>query len=200
MANPDAPFGFMPWKHGGGGVGGRTNEYTLATAYGTSIFYGDLVKEVADGSIELAGEGEAFVGVFAGVNWIGADGSVHFSKMWTASTAEQSGTEIKALVFDDPNQLFLVQATGTIAEADKGQLADMDNAQAGNTTTGVSGQAIVTGGSEGGFRIVDVLHNRHKYPIRLANGNQGFAQAGANAYCVVQPLEHQRGNSASTEV
>lgn len=190
MANPDAPFGFMPYKHGNGGTGGRTNEYTLATAYGTNIFQGDLVKKAADGSIQLAGEGEEFVGVFWGVTWIATDGSVKYSNHWTASTAEKSGTEIRATVFDDPGQLFLVQATGTINEADKGQLADMDNAQAGDATTGKSGQAIVTGGSEGGFVIVDVLHDRHQFPIRLANGNQGIAQEGANAYCVVRPVEH----------
>lgn len=200
MANPYAPFGFRPWKHGNGGTGGRLTEYTLATAYGTSIFEGDLVKAVADGSIELAGEGDAYIGVFAGVKWVGSDGSVNFSNHWTASTAEKSGTTIKALVFDDPNQLFLVQATSSITAADKGQLADMDNAQAGSATTGKSGQAIVTGGAEGGFRIVDVLDARHQYPIRNAAGNPDIATAGANAYCVVRCIEHQNGGSVATEV
>lgn len=203
MANPVAPFGFQPYKHGGGGTLGRTNEYTIADAYNTNIFTGDLVKEVADGSIELAGEGEAFVGVFAGVWYTATDGSVVFKRYWPASTSVKAGTEIRATVFDDPNQLFLVQATATINEADKGQLADMDNASAGSTLTGTSGQAIVTGAAEGGFRIIDVLHDRHAYPVRLANGNQGFAQEGANAYVVVMPLEHQRSNAtgaAGTEV
>lgn len=200
MANPDAPFGFKPWKANGGGVGGRTNEYTLATAYGTTIYQYDLVKQVADGSIELAGEGDAYCGSFAGVRWIGSDGSVNFSNKWTASTAEKSGTTITALVFDDPNQLFLVQATGTIAAADVGQLADMDNAQAGNATLGTSGQAIVTGGAEGGFRIRKVLGARDMYPIRNAAGNQDIATPGANAYCVVQCVEHQFGGSVATEV
>lgn len=200
MANQDAPFGFKPYKHATGGVSGRTNEYTLATAYGTAIFQGDLVVALADGSIGTAAEGGVFVGVFAGVKWIGSDGSVNYSNNWVASTAEKSGTEITALVYDDPNQYYLVQATGTVTEADKGQLADMDDAQAGNATTGMSGQAIVTGSTEGGFRIVDVLDDRHQYAVRLANGNQGIAQAGANAYCVVLPLEHQLGASAGTEV
>lgn len=198
MANPDAPFGFKPYKHAAGGTIGRTNEYTLATAYASDIFQGDLVKLAADGSIAVAGEGEEFVGVFAGVKWISTDGSINYSNNWVASTAEKSGTEITALVYDDPHQLFLVQATGTITEADKGQLADMDTAQAGNATTGISGQAIVTGSTEGGFQIVDVLDDRHQYPVRLANGNQGIAQAGANAYCVVLPVEHAR--RVNTEV
>jgi len=199
MANSSSTFGFKPWKAIGGTIG-RTNEYTLATAYGTAIFQGDLVVALADGSIGTAAEGGDFVGVFAGVRWIGTDGSVNYSNNWVASTAEKSGTEIVALVYDDPNQLFLVKATATISEADKGQLADMDDAVAGNATTGLSGQAIVTGGAEGGFRIVDVLHDRHKYPVRLADGNQGFAQEGLNAYCVVLPIEHQLGDSKGTEV
>ena len=201
MANDTSKFGFKPWKSIGG-TAGRTNEYTLATAYGTAIFQGDLVTMLADGSIGVAAEGGEFCGVFAGVRWIGTDGSVNYSNNWVASTAEKSGTEIVALVYDDPHQLFLVRATATISEADKGQLADMDDATAGNATSGISGQAIVTGGAEGGFQIVDVLHNRHKYPVRLANGNQGFAQEGLNSYVVVRPLEHQLGMVAAgpTEV
>lgn len=203
MANPDAPFGFKPWKHSSGGTGGRLTEYTLATSYGSNIFQGDLVTELADGSVGVAAEGAVFVGVFNGVRWIASDGSVKFSNHWVASTAEKAGTEITCYVYDDPMQLFLVQATGSVTEADKGQLADMDDAQAGNSATGVSGQAIVTGGAEGGFRIVDVLGPRHKYPVRNAAGNQDFAVAGANAYCVVQCLEHQRlgaTGAAGTEV
>ncbi len=193
MANPDAPFGFKIYKDGGGGTVGRTNRHPIASAYSTSIFYGDLVAKTTDGTIILASEGGVFVGIFAGVEYVASDGSQKFAKMWTASTATKSGTEINALVYDDPNALYLVQATGTIAVADIGQLADMDDAQAGDTTTGISGQAIVTGGSEGGFRIVDVLDAWHKYPIRNAAGNPDFAAAGANAYCVVKPLEHQYG-------
>jgi len=200
MANPDAPFGFKPWKHGAGGMPGRTNEYLIASAYATSIFYGDLVKQVADGTIELAGEGDAFIGIFLGCNYTAADGSVVFSQMWTASTATKTGTLRKAIVADDPNMHYLCQATATIALADIGQLADMDNAQAGSSTTKISGQAIVIGGAEGGFRVVDVLDVQHGYPIRNAAGNPDFALPGANAYCVVKPLEHQLGGSAGTEV
>lgn len=201
MANDTAKFGFKPWKPVGGTLG-RTNEYTLATAYGSNIFQGDLVTMLADGSIGVAAEAGEICGVFAGVRWIGTDGSVNYSNNWVASTAEQSGTEIVALVYDDPNQLFLVRATATVNEVDKGQFADMDNAVAGNATTGISGQAIVTGSTEDTFQIVDVLHNRHKYPVRLANGNQGIAQEGLNAYVIVRALKHQRGMVAAgpTEV
>lgn len=197
MANPDAPFGFKPYRHQNSGTPVRTNRYFIASEYASNIFSGDLVKQVADGSIELAGEGDVFVGVFAGVEYTATDGSIVFKRYWPASTAVKSGTNVTALVYDDPDTLFLVQATGTIAVADIGQLADMDNAQAGSTTTGQSGQAIVTGGAEGGFRIVDVLDTWHKYPIRNAAGNQDFAAAGANAYVVVRPLEHAHASGAA---
>lgn len=200
MANPDAPFGFKPYKHKSGGTGGRTNEYPIVAAYGSNIFQHDLVTQAADGTIAVAAEGGVVIGSFAGVRYTAPDGSIVYKNNWVASTATKSGTPILALVYDDPNQLFLVQATGTIAVADIGQLADMDNAQAGNATTGLSGQAIVTGGSEGGFRIVDVLDTRHQFPIRNAAGNQDFATAGANAYCVVAPIEHQLGGSIGTEI
>lgn len=200
MANPDAPFGFRPWKHKSGGTGGRTNEYPILADYGTAIFQHDLVTQTDAGDVAVAGEGGVVIGSFAGVRYTAPDGSVVFKNNWVASTATKSGTPIIALVYDDPDQLFLVQATNSIAAADVGQLADMDNAQAGNATTGVSGQAIVTGGSEGGFRIVDVLGTRHQYPIRNAAGNPDFAAPGANAYCVVAPIEHQLGGSIGTEI
>lgn len=198
MANPDAPFGFKIYKHGSGGVATRTNRYRIVTDYNTAIFQGDLVTQAADGTIAVAAEGGVYVGIFAGVQYTATDGSVVYKNNWVASTATKSGTAINALVYDDPNALYLVQATGTIAVADIGQFADMDNAQAGNATTGISGQAIVTGGAEGGFRIVDVLDTWHQYPVRNAAGNPDFAVAGANAYVVVRPLEHQLSSDVAT--
>ena len=66
MANADVPRGFWPIRHLTGGTI-RTNEYAIATGYGTNIFKGDVVKLVAGGGIELAAAGNRFVGGFKGV-------------------------------------------------------------------------------------------------------------------------------------
>ena len=201
MANPDAPFGFRPWKHGAGGTGGRLTEYTLSTAYNTALFEGDLVKTDGSGNINIGTAGDAAVGVFAGVKWVGSDGSVNFSNHWTASTAEKSGTTIKALVFDDPNQLFLAQSNGSMTAADIGQFCDIDTSQSGSATTGKSKQQTsATGGSETTLKIVDVIGARHNMPCRNAAGNQDIYATGTNALVVVRIVLHENGALAVTEV
>src|SRR4051812_7421763 len=126
MANPDASFGFRPWKTGGGGIGGRLNTYTLASAYGTNLFYGDTVKTTGTGLGGKANIGistsntDQICGIFAGVKYTAADGSFVFKKNWVASTAEKTGTLIEALVWDDPAQLFVAQCDGTTVQTDIG--------------------------------------------------------------------------------
>lgn len=201
MANPDAPFGFRPWKHGSGGTPGRLTEYTLSTAYNTALYQGDLVKTDGGGNLNIAAAGNQVVGVFWGVNYYAADGSVIFKKNWTASTAEQSGTIIKALVFDDPQQLFLAQSDGTMTAADIGQFCDVDTSQSGSAITGVSAQQTsATGGSETTFKIVDVIGARHQMPCRNGAGNPDFYATGLNALVVVRAVKHEHNGVATTEV
>ena len=55
MAYPtvDAPYGLKPVNLIGGQVfAGATRQMQIASGYATNIFYGDLVKRVADGTIE----------------------------------------------------------------------------------------------------------------------------------------------------
>jgi len=201
MANPDAPFGFRPFKHGSGGTDGRTTEYTLSTAYNTSLFYGDLVKTDGSGNINIAGAGDQVVGVFAGVNYIAADGSVTYKKNWVASTAEQSGTIIRALVWDDPQQLFLAQSDGSMTAADIGRFCDVDTSQTGSTLTGYSKQQTsTTASTETTFKIVDVIGARHMLPCRNAAGNQDIYATGTNALVVVRAVKHENASIATTEV
>jgi hypothetical protein len=201
MANPDAPFGFRPWKHGSGGTPGRLTEYTLSTAYATSLFYGDLVLLDGSGNVNIAAAGNQVVGVFAGVNYYAADGSVRYSKNWVASTAEQTGSIIKALVYDDPQQLFLAQSEGSMTAADIGQFCDVDTSQSGDATTGMSRQQTsATGGSETTFKIVDVIGARHSMPCRNAAGNPDFYATGTNALVVVRAVKHVHNGIATTEV
>ncbi len=202
MANPDAPFGFKPWRHGGGGCVARCNEYTLSTAYGTSLFHGDLVKTDGGGNLNIAAAGDQVVGVFVGVRWVASDGSYRFANMWTASTAEKSGTVIYAEVWDDPQQLFLAQSDGSMTAADIGQFCDVDTSQSGDTATGKSRQQTsATGGSETTFKIVDVIDAaKHNMPCRNAAGNQDVFATGANALVVVRAVKHEHASIATAEV
>ena len=201
MANPNAPFGFRPWNHGSGGTPARLTEYTLSTAYNTALYDGDLVKTDGSGNLNIAAAGNQVVGVFHGVKYIASDGSVVFKKNWVASTAEQSGTTIKALVYDDPQQLFLAQSVGSMTAADVGQFCDVDTSTAGSALTGVSGQQTsATGGSETTFKIVKVIAARDGMPCRNAAGNPDFYATGTNALVVVRAVKHENASVATTEV
>lgn len=200
MANPDTPFGFRPWKHVSGGTPGRLSEYTISTAYNTSLFKGDLVKRDGSGNVVIGTAGDPAVGIFWGCKYIASDGSVQHKNSWTADTAEQSGTTITALVYDDPNMLFLVQSDGTMTAADIGTYCDVVTSVSGDTATGWSRQQTgTTASSEDNFKIVDVIGTRHKIPCRNAAGNQDFYATGLNALVVVKIINHENGSLAVTE-
>jgi hypothetical protein len=196
MANPNAPFGFRPHNHLSGGTPERLSEYTLSTAYATALYQGDLVKTDGSGNVVIGTAGDAAIGVFWGVKYIASDGSVVFRKNWIAATPELTGTTITALVYDDPNQLFLAQSVGSMTAADVGQLCDVSTATGGSAATGVSGQQTsATGGSEDNFKIVKVISVRDEMPCRNAAGNPDFYATGTNALVVVKIANHELGGA-----
>jgi len=141
----------------------------IASGYATSIFYGDLVKRVAAGTIELdAGTATATpVGVFLGVSFTNqSTGQVQQQQYYPASQAIASGTKIFAVVADDPDTLFKVvscSATTTVAgmgiSAIGNNIALIQNA--GSTSSGNSAVAIDEGTqavtSTLPIRIIDVV-------------------------------------------
>jgi hypothetical protein len=202
MANPNAPSGFRPWKHGGGGTPGRLSTYTLSTAYNTALYQGDAVKTDGAGNLNPIAAGNQGRGIFWGVKFIAADGSPKFQRNWVASTAELSGSKIEALVYDDPDQLFVVQSVSSMTAADIGQWVDVDTSTAGNATTGISGQqASADGSTESTFMVVDVVSAwKYGLPCRNAAGNPDFYDEGANALVIVKFAKHELRGVASTEV
>lgn len=194
MANPDAPFGFREYNHGGGGTPGRLEELRIATDYGTAIGFGDIVKTDGDGNVALATAGDAMIGVFKGCRYTAPDGSIIFKKNWVASTATQSGSVIYALVNTDPSIFLEAQSDGSMTRADVGQLCNLV-AGTVNATTGMSTmQTSATGGSESQFVVVDVIEGK---PVRGSDGYQTLLATGTNARVVVKPAKHERGGAAT---
>jgi hypothetical protein len=118
MAYPtvDKPYGLKPINLIGGQVfAGATRQMEIATTanvgYGTSIFYGDLVKRVTGGTIEKdTGTTTATpCGVFLGCTFVNSStGQVQQQQFYPASTSVAAGTKIFAFVADDPDTLFQV--------------------------------------------------------------------------------------------
>ena len=174
MAYPtvSAPYGLKPVNLIGGQVfAGSTRLMQIASGYATNIFYGDLVKRISDGTIEKdTGTATATpTGIFLGVQFTnGSTGQVQQQQFYPASQAIKSGTQIFAVVADDPDTLFQVVScsTGTTVTG-MGISAIGNNIEliqnAGSTTTGNSAVAINEGTqnttSSLPIRIIDVVRD-----------------------------------------
>ena len=171
MAYPtvSAPYGLKPVNLIGGQVfAGATRLMEIASGYATSIFYGDLVKRVTSGTIELDNGTTTATpcGVFLGVSFTNSNGQVQQQQFYPASQSIKSGTQIFAVVADDPDTLFQVvscSATTTVAgmgiSAIGNNIALIQNA--GSTVTGNSKVAIDEGTQTTTntlpIRIIDVV-------------------------------------------
>ena len=139
MANVDKAFGLNPYKGNSAGSSVQiVNKYNIVTTgYGTSIFQGDLTI-FASGFINRAAVSSAnLVGVFSHCYYVATDGTPTFKNYYPASTTALGSGAIEAYIYDDPNQLFVVQADGASAQTCIGRNADTDGI-GGSTTTGVS--------------------------------------------------------------
>jgi hypothetical protein len=173
MAYPtvSAPYGLKPVNLIGGQVfAGSTRLMQIASGYATNIFYGDLVKRISDGTIEKdTGTTTATpTGIFLGVQFTnGSTGQVQQQQFYPASQSIKSGTQIFAVVADDPDTLFqvaVVSATTTISGV--GITAIGNNAtlvqNAGSTTSGNSAVAILDSTATTNtlpIRIIDVVRD-----------------------------------------
>ena len=171
MAYPtvSAPYGLKPVNLIGGQVfAGSTRLMEIASGYATNIFYGDLVKRVSTGTIELD-NGTATAtpcGVFLGVSFTNSNGQVQQQQFYPASQSIKSGTQIFAVVADDPDTLFqVVSCSATTTVAGMGIAAIGSNIaliqNSGSTTTGNSKVAIDEGTQTTTntlpIRIIDVV-------------------------------------------
>lgn len=157
MANSDSRGGLKPVRHKSGApYNGAATPYYIASTYATALYIGDPVIKVAGGSnaamvktnvgtfnigtlpsIEkaTAGDGNRITGVIVG-----------FSALPTSLDKQYNpaSTERVALVCDDPDMVFEIQADGAIAAADIGLNAVLIFTHGGSTATGLSGVELDT--------------------------------------------------------
>lgn len=117
MAYPtvSAPYGMVPINLIGGQVfAGQTRQLPIAANYGTSIYFGDIVRISSGTIVKETGtttvSATGVVGVFMGCSYTNpATGQKLFSQYYPANT---NASDIFAYVADDPDQLFKVAVTG----------------------------------------------------------------------------------------
>jgi hypothetical protein len=125
MAYPtvDAPYGLRPVNLIGGlPFAGATRAIPIASNYGTSIFYGDVVQYKNDGTLIITtlqnqtSPVAGVVGVFLGCSFTNpVTKQKTFAQYYPASTVAD---DIEAYICDDPNALFkVVNVTGATADS-----------------------------------------------------------------------------------
>ena len=151
MANVNSPNGFTPAYHISGGTI-RPSEFAIASATNASIFSGDVVNLSSGLVIQGTATGTP-LGVFAGVEYQATDGSVVFSKVWTADTVTLGSANAKAYVYSDPDIVYEAQSTGTPTQASIGTTNTISTTE-GDSNTGRSKEGVTTTNSSGIATVV----------------------------------------------
>jgi hypothetical protein len=195
MANVNKPFGLRPVGNLSATGAQKQYGYTIASGYGTAIYQGDLVV-VYDGYIIKydAATHAAPTGVFNGCQYndpTRADKPT-WKNYYPGSITPNIGSII-CEVLDDPAQMFLIQAGGSVVAANIGKNADPTASTTGSTTSGVSAGSLdsasiaktaaltfkIVGLNQdpenafGSYAVVVVKLNQHQY------GSVGVASDGA---------------------
>jgi hypothetical protein len=134
----------------------RATRFQIAGGYGTAIYKHQPVTLNTNGTITSAAAASDIFGVFLGCEYVDSNGKPTVSNFWPAAQAIASGTTVTA----EPDEIFEVQADGTVAQTAIGDQADITNVGAGVTMTGLSSctlaSSLAGAGVQGQFRIVDI--------------------------------------------
>jgi len=185
MANIDASFGFRQV----GGLGSRptsegTSQYKISNGQTGAIYAGDVVAMGAVGSDQAGGAIAAGyvgssetdtarnVGVFNGCLY--QDPTTNkptFQNYWPGDISVTTG-DIDAFVYDNPDDLFEVQTTGTLTQAIAGRGVDMVYTAGTAVTNGRSKEEITGAAVAGGmFAALRLSEDPSNSDVSTANSN-----------------------------
>lgn len=164
MATTASPYGLRPVNLVGGQVyAGSTRNIPIASGYNTAIGYGDIVQIATDGTITkvttLGTAASQFpagtVGVFLGCSYTDPNLKYKlFNQQWIANTV---AADAIAVVCDDPDVVYQVQANGPLAQAtlggNYGVVQNAVNLNTGNSRVALDTTTVGTATTLG-FRVV----------------------------------------------
>jgi len=175
MANTDAPFGFKAI----GGMGSSyetqgTSKYEIADNSTSPVFQGDLCQFGNSASSATDANGVAIavgyiscsavienilnVGVFNGCFYTDPTTAKPTWKNYYPGAVNITTGTIDAYCYDNPQQLYEVQASGSLTQASMGNLIDSNTYVAGSTINGHSkmelASAITGSGATAQWRLI----------------------------------------------
>ena len=183
MANTNVAFGLRPV--GVNGQGANTTgvtEYRIASNNTNPIYQGSPVIPLSTGFIDIVGNANggtvSLLGVFWGCEYVSSTtGKTVWSNYWPGSGAD-STYPVKAYVYDNPNQTYVIAADASLTDAATAQGHVFANA---NFATATSGSAI--SGISSGKLAVSTIATTAALQLRIIGiqndvDNQDFAAAG----------------------
>ena len=136
MSTTKSLDGLRPSRiRGGAPNSSGQNEYRIASAYNSNIFTGDIVTNAAGYVNVLATTTDKALGVFMGCRYV-ANGEPKWSAYWPSGT---SVTEAYAMVVDNPEATFVIQADASVSIGDINSQNFNVTLGAGSSYTGKSG-------------------------------------------------------------
>lgn len=183
MANTNVAFGLRPV--GVNGQGANTTgvtEYRIASNNTNAIYQGSPVIPLSTGFIDIVGNANggtvSLLGVFWGCEYVSSTtGKTVWSNYWPGSGAD-STFPVKAYVYDNPNQTYVIAADASLTDAATAQSHVFANA---NFATATSGSAIT--GISSGKLAVSTIATTAALQLRIIGiqndvENQDFTAAG----------------------
>jgi|SRR6056300_123205 hypothetical protein len=180
MASSATPSGAEPvgTLSASGSFTGKIRHIKIASAYNTSVFYGDFVKLVAAGTVEKAAVTTAVVagtvGIFVGCAYTDPNTKQKtFSQYWPADTV---ASDAVAYVVDDPKLVFQMQGDGSIAQTGLGNNVQAIST-AGSTDIGRSRNAL----------DASTIATTNTFPLRIVDFVDGPDSAVGDSFtdCIV---------------
>lgn len=117
MASVASPYGMVGLRRLGSAYNTQGfSAYKIASGYDTVIRFGDVVENIADGTIEkdVGTTTLTPLGVFLGCEYTADPDGLNY-RLWSQSyPANVVDDNIVAYVLDDPDALFEIQADGTV--------------------------------------------------------------------------------------
>jgi len=189
MANQETAFGLRPVGLVGSGANTTgVTEYEIASNNTNAIYNGAIVVPLAAGVIDQAGDTAGgttqALGVLVGVQY---HDSTQKKPVWlnywpgSGSVSVDTNYPVKALVADNPNQLFVVAADATLTDRATALATVFANASLG--TSARSGSTD-TGKSSAELSVSSVATTA-TLPLRIVglvddDANNDYASAGAH--------------------
>lgn len=184
MASTASPYGLRPVNLVGGQSynGGAIRHVPMTVNSSTAIYTGDVIligaasagqPSAATATVTTSTGG--VMGVCVGVSYIDPAQKTLIHAQYLPADAVTNGyTDIKIMVNDDPDQLYMVQGAGSIAATTRGYQAALGNF-GGNAATGLSTINLVAPARTAtlAMRVVDFVDAGSAYTDVIVKFNAG---------------------------